>query len=287
MLRSLVMTTSHRTAGAILQLSFLLLAPRFSSPREEASPTLVGTVIELRGNWRIEGHGERLRAGQGVPAGGIVRPESIASEVSISIALLNGRYLAMHCQGANDIGCAHGLQIPTAYIEEGSGIPSMVRTVMNVLLERSPTEGNPFSSTIIRAGQESHRWELVIQVEQGKPARLDAVVSRIPAAEYTCEWSKVTGANASEQKPIRWDTQSGGPLLPIPVSGLYSVRFINEYREPVLDLALLATPSDSYPAINASFEHARRICADWSGPDAADSAHEFLRAYLISLAGKR
>src|SRR5438477_9537500 len=137
MLRLLVMAASARTAGVILELSFLFFAPGFSSPREEASPTLVGTVIELRGNWRIEGREDRLRAGQGVPANGILRPESLGSEVSISIALLNGRYLAMHCQGANDKVCAQGLQVPATYIEQGSRIRSIVQTVMNVLLEHA------------------------------------------------------------------------------------------------------------------------------------------------------
>jgi hypothetical protein len=271
----------------MLRLSFLLIAVRFGSPHQAASPTLVGTVIELRGNWRIEGREDRLQAGQGVPAGGIIRPESLGSEVSISIALLNGAYLGMHCHGANNKGCAQGLHVPAIYVEQSSRIGGIVQTVMNVLLERTPREGSPFSPTIIRAGRDSERCELVVRVEQGKPVHLDGAVSRIPASEYTCEWSKVTGVNASEQKPIRWDSRSGGPLLPIPAPGLYSVRFINEYREPVLDVALLATPSDSYPAVKASFEHARRACAEWSGPDAADSAHEFLRAYLISLAGKR
>src|SRR5205085_3399361 len=139
------------------------------------SPTLVGTVIELRGNWRVEGREDRLRAGQGVPASGILRPESLGSEVSISIALLNGRYLAMHCQGANDDVCAQGLQVPATYIEQGSRIRSIVQTAMNVLLEHAPTEGSPFSTTIIRAGRDSERRELVVQVNPGKPPHLDAV----------------------------------------------------------------------------------------------------------------
>ena len=270
-----------------LQLSFLFLAQAIGYTHEKPTPSQVGTVIELRGDWVVDRKTHPLRVGEGVPAGEVVRLQATGSDASISIVLLNGKYLGAHCRAPNLEACVNGVRIPATYVEGTPGIRNIVQTVMNVLWERTPQAGGPFSPTIIRAGGGYKRCELVMRLEQGKAALLDDAGWGVPAANYTVEWSDVTGQKPSEQTPIRWDGRDAGPLLPIRTAGLYSIRLVNEYREPVLDIALLAVPQDQYESIHESFERAKRVCAEWTGPDASDSQHEFLRAYLIALAGSR
>jgi hypothetical protein len=269
------------------RLSFLFLAQAFGYSHNLAIPSQIGTVIELRGNWIITGQADPLRLGGGVPAGAVVALQAAGSDASISIVLLNGKYLGMRCQASSLKACVQGLRIPATYIEGTSTVRKAVQTVMNVLWERPPEAASPFSPTIIRTGREYKRCELVAPIEEGKALPLDDAVFGMQAGNYTLEWSDVSGPKPSEQTPVRWDSRDARPLLPIRAAGLYSVRLVNEYREPILDIALLAVPLDRYNSINPEFERAKQMCAQWTGPGALDSQHEFLRAYLIALVGKK
>jgi hypothetical protein len=273
-----------RGATATTSLTFLFFVPLIGSLCQAATPGVVGTVIEVRGRWTIAGRQEFLRTGEAVTAGGILKPEAARSGSFIGIALLNGNYLAMQCKDTDDTPCLRGLQVPTTYVEGASGVGRIVQTVMNVLLDRARSGGSPFSATIIRAGSASDRKELLVRYEKGEPTHLGTAVSTLPLAEYAIEWTKLDDQGSTLPAPVRWHSSREKPMLTLPGPGLYSVRFRNEYREIAADIALLAAAPDSYSRANASFEHARKVCAEWTGPEAINSAHEFLRAYLISLA---
>jgi hypothetical protein len=244
----------------------------------------VGTVIALKGRWRIMRTREYIEAGQAVRAGDVLTSDTPRSDDSISVALMSGEYLGIRCNDAASTPCAAGLAIPMTKVEPNTSVRRIMAAVMSVLVDEHAKDGSPFSATIVRAGSDAQKKEMVIRYETDKPVDLSWAVVDLPKSDYVIEVSKLSNQSFDPLRPVRLDASREAPLVALNGRGLYWFRFRNEYREVALDVVVLASSADNFGAAANSFKQAQELAQEWSGPGAAASAKVFLRSYLMSLA---
>lgn len=269
--------------GGRIAVSCVLFAALLKPWAKAEKAEMVGTVLQIQGDWRTTEESPALRAGEGVSAGASIKTASGRKTDSLVVVLLNGQRLAAVCKADP---CTTALQLPDHSTETGVSFQHIVEAVKYVLLNRHPEVINAFSSTASR-GSNSLRSETVMAFNTGKALSLVSALRALPQGDYTLELIRAPDAKLLYDRNLQWDLSPEQSVVDVPAPGAYVVLLKDKYENTAGNVFLAVVAPAFYNNVKTSFEQARQMCAQWDGVDAADSAHLFLRAYLLALTAKQ
>jgi hypothetical protein len=238
----------------------------------------IGDVIEVRGDWRLANASSALLAGEGVPAGSVIKAPNPQRNDFLVVVLLNGVRLAARC---DETPCTPSLKIPEAYVNSSVSVQKVLDAVKFVLVNRREAITNAFVSSSSRGLFDEHR-EDVASLEEGNTISFTPAQLAPPEGSFRLELADAASAHFLHGQDVEIKAQGEPIRVSVPGPGNYLLRFKNSLDNLVLDMFVAVPMAKDHDKIEKSFEQAKEICAQW-GPAALDSSHYFLRAYLLSL----
>jgi hypothetical protein len=250
-----------------------------------ASPA--GFVLELRGEWRLEGAAAPLAVGSEVPAGGLLRngkPEA-RDAITIVAARTGKILLAKHCTAARD--CEGLMALPPAAQDNA---PDAIATLLEKVAARLRGSPSRYVATITRS--ERVISDAVVELAGGHLAMAPALAGMAPGT-YEVALRPLQCAGGRDCAPIelaseyRWDPAGSQPL---PARGVAPGLF--ELEAAPSTTAYLPQPSHAWVRVSsgerfardaAAYRAARELAAGWGSEAGPAVRQTFLRGVLASL----
>lgn len=247
-----------------------------------------GFVLDLRGEWRLEGATTALAVGSEVPAGGVLRAAKPETRPAITIvASSTGQILlAKKCAAAKD--CGGPVPVPVA--QAGSEAPG----AMAVLLEKvaARLRGSPtlYVATITRG--ERPVADAVLELADGRLALAPALGGSAPGTyEVALRPLPCPGGRECASLELgsnyRWNPASASPLeAPGVAPGLYELeltRAAPEYLPGPNTAWVRVSTGDRHAKDIAAWKAARDLVAGWGTAVDPATRQVFLRGVLASL----
>lgn len=280
------MLTFRSSRQARIHLAYFAVIVALISCTKNKGVQEIGAVLEVHGNWRMNGEQHRVLEGQAVPADAALEDVKVQTGDSISIVLLSGERIEAICDRDSDL-CTKGLHLPGMHANKSPEARQIVQAVKAVLLDHQPEIARSFSPTVSRGRSSAQDRESVFGFTPGAPVQVGSALVELPSYDSSIDEIEVTRAadNSSvvSTSPVSWD-ERGAAAITLPGPGCYVVQVVRDDDEVALNLYILAVRADSYQRTSASFEQARQICLKWDGHNREALTHKFLRAYLLSLA---
>jgi hypothetical protein len=251
-----------------------------------ASPA--GFVLELRGEWRLEGTTAALAVGSEVPAGGVMRNGKPTARDSITIvASRTGKLLlATKCAAARD--CEGPVAIPPAAAQdEAPGAMAALLEKVAARLRGSPTH---YVATITRS--ERVLSDAVVELAGGHLAMAPALAG-VATGIYEVALRPLPCPGGRDCAPIelasdyRWDPAAARPL---PARGVAPGLF--ELEATPSASAYMPQPSHAWVRVStgerfarnaAAYRAAQELVTGWGSEAGPAVRQTFLRGVLASL----
>jgi hypothetical protein len=237
----------------------------------------IGYVLEVEGDWSLNGSAESLTPGKKLPAAGAIRLRSNSSRAAISIADMNGKIIiSKNCAAQS---CARAFTLPR---QSSANVLGFFSSWMEWFFG-SPAK---YSAHRIRGGEIS---DGVLLTHDGKIDFTPVLATR---GEVYLRWRDVTKNDAGEwSKEVKVEKSENG-FAPLKTSdlkpGLYEVdllrKSVGEIYEPISTAWILVRDSSDYQKSLASFRRAVELTKNWDGKLKPETTRTFLQAYLDQLA---
>lgn len=250
------------------------------------SQQMVAHVLDVRGDWRMQGATAAVAGGQGLAPGARITAKSNRPGDSITIVRdedMSRQRVACDssttnpCRNPIDIGAASSAAQPA----QGQ-FSIMVNTALAVLLNKPPAIESHYALTLSRGSVTVQEWEDVVSLDPSRGFVLPAAPQDMPSGQYT-----VSIVRARDAAPVAQQTAlltSAGTWKPISLAapGLYEASIMNGDGEQVADAFLLVVPPAEYDGRRKDFDTMKGVAGSWTGPSAQADGHLFLRAFLLS-----
>ena len=249
-------------------------------------PQVVAHVLDVKGEWHIEGTPEPIAAGRGLFAGAKVAAGSNRQGDAITIVRDEDMSRTrVACDGTAVNPCQKPIVIQNSSSDIAVGhsqLKNIVQAAISVLLSRPPAIVNHYALTLSRGEGTVVESEAVIALDPTQGLVLPPAPEEMPAGTYTVSSSRV-GQTAS---PTARDAllASDGTWRPLPweESGLYEVSILSGDGQQISDMMLLVTSADRYSALKEKFDGLKNRTQTWTGPNARSDEHLFLRAFMLT-----
>lgn len=244
--------------------------------------TNVGYVMEMRGNWQLNGN-TSLRQSQKLPASGVISIKSPGRYDYIKIADLNG---TVRIEKKCTKDCEFKLPdapVKTSYLGE------LLSTIMGMIWSESP---NRYSAH--RSRSEEFK-DGIVKTDDGK-IDLSSLVK--PPENSFVQWRKISPK--AEEKHDDWSEPpvelTAGKNGAVVISaadlrpGLYEFKLIESLEssiEPPNTAWILVTSVKDYKQNVKSFEQVKELNKTLGEDIKPETAQMFIRAYLDHLARQR
>ncbi len=238
------------------------------------SGTSIGAVVEIEGEWRIDGHSELLLKGQGVPSGASVKADPNVGHQSISVVLANKTVLKASC---SDIPCIAALSMPQSIVDTDPSFQKIWKAVSLVLFNQDPHLARAYESTSIRGGK-APRTETIVGFNAAKMIELP-----VPDEAYRFLATKISDGSTTSDRSVSSAHSRPTIEIALPAAGAYLVSFTDRFHEEVSNILVIVAEPASVDLLQASYKAVQEACADWD----ANARDFFTRAYLISLTERR
>jgi hypothetical protein len=258
--------TTLRTRSACLGVFLSFMVP--SLPAVMAQ-TNVAYVLDIGGQWQVEGAGQNLQRGNSLRANARVRASATrGTSTFIIIANLNGNIIARkYCRDSG--ACDSPIQLPAA-----AAAPSLISRVFGTVISlwggNSSKYGTLGSRDAARALKEG-----VALLKDGQ-VDLTAALNTLPKDTYRLRFVTIPCVDLALCKtilgPVDVMWEPGKPAL-IPAgdlkSGLYEVQLLRKNAGPVVptekgtEAWVLVSPPANYDAQAAAFAAAKDLTKSW------------------------
>ena len=249
-------------------------------------PQMVAHVLDVKGDWHLDGTAGLVAAGQGLVAG--ARITATSNRQGDAITIVHDEDLSrvrIACDGSATNLCRNPIVVQgvsSAVVTGQSQLKSMVQAAISVLLNRPPAIANHYTLTLTRGKESVQESEAVVALDPAQGVVLPPAPAEMPAGRYS-----VSIALAGEKSPPAAQTvvlTSEGVWLPLALEapGLYDASIVNADEEQVADAMLLVVPAAQYQAKHEAFDAMKSRTATWTGPSARADEHLFLRGFLLS-----
>lgn len=247
-----------------------------------------GFVLDLRGEWRLEGASTTLAVGSEVPAGSVLRAVKPEARQAITIvASGTGQVLlAKKCVAAKD--CEGPIALPVA--SPGQAAPGAMAALLEKVAARLRGSPSQYVATITRG--ERPVADAVLELADAQLAMAPALAGCAPGTyQVALRPLKCPGgrdcATVELGDDYAWDPSSAKPLAaPGVVPGLYELELARvsvQYLPQPYTAWVRVSHGARHAEDAAAWQAARDLAARW-GPDVDPSARQaFLRGVLASL----
>ncbi len=247
-----------------------------------------GFVLDLRGEWRLEGATKALTVGSEVPAGSVLRAAKPEARQAITIvASGSGQVLlAKKCAAAKD--CEGPIPVP--FTRPGSDAPGALALLLEKVAARLRGSPSLYVATITRG--ERPVADAVLELANGKLAMAAALAGCAPGTyevalrPLSCSPGREC-ASRDLGDDYRWSPEAAMPLAaPGVVPGLYELelaRVSAQYLPQSYTAWVRISTGDRHARDAAAWQSARELAASW-GPEVDPATRQvFLRGVLASL----
>ena len=267
-----IVCASWFAAGAILCL-------------EAQQPRAVAHVLDVKGEWRVEGASGQVAAGEALNAG--ARIVAISGRPGDAITILHDEDMSRQhvaCDASASNPCRNPVAIGDPSSGEVSGsnqLKVMMQAAFAVLLGNPPAIASHYALTLSRGSDSVREMEGVAALNPGQGIVMPTPPEDMPAGIYTVSVAHA-GEPASTAEKTQLTSEGAWRPLPIEATGLYELTIANADQEKVADLMLLVTAQANYQAEQDRFAAMKKGTADWTGPEARADRHLLLRTFLLS-----
>ena len=270
----------------ILRAGSVLWCFAAATPGLHGQQQVVAHVLDVKGEWRLQGKTGLLAGGEGLIAGARITAGSNRAGDAITIVRdENMSRQRMICDGSATNPCRNPIVVEGASSAAPSGqsqLKNMVQTAIAVLLSRPPAIGSHYALTLTRGNETVREWEGVAVLDPAQGLTLPPAPEDMPAGRYTVSITRAGEASSGTEKEAVLTSEGVWRPVPLEATGLYEVAIASADGERVADVMLLVVPAAQYQATRAGFDEMKSRTATWSGPGARADEHLFLRAFLLS-----
>lgn len=259
----------------------LAIVPALGAQQQQ----VVAHVLEVAGDWRLQGATGPISAGQGLSAGARVTAES--NRTGDAITIVRDEDMSRICVPC-DSSTANPCRNPIVVADASAATPptqhpieNIVASAISILLSKPPEIENHFAVTLSRGAQDVQQLEGVIALDPAVGIVLPPAPANMPAGQYSISiWPPGKKSAATEQTAVLTSEGLWKPI-PFPAAGLFKASITNTRGEQIAEWMLLVVPQTRYLALRESFDAMRSRTAAWTGPGARNDEHLFLRAFLL------
>lgn len=258
-----------RFSGVLIVIGFAAISLAAQSP--------VGYVVEIEGNWVLNGS-NALSLGEKLPAAGSIRRQSSSRDDRITIADMRGNVLEPVSRNCGNGNCSGVITLPRQ-----ARASSLWNVAFDTVMEAIWGSPNRYSAHRSRSGEIS---DGVVKLTDGK-IDLSSVL-KIQGDQHL-RWrviSQKEDSAAEWTKPVKLEKTA---LVSGFQPGLYEINLVRSNGgnyEPVASAWILVATAADYEKAQASFRAAQELTKTWGDKVRPESMQLFLQASLDNLARK-
>jgi hypothetical protein len=247
---------------------------------------VVAHVLDVRGEWRLQGTAGQIAAGEALIAGARITAGS--NRVGDAITIVRDEDMSRQriaCDSSATNPCRNPIIVDGASSSAPTGqsqLKNMVQTAIALLLSKPPAIGSHYALTLTRGGETVQEWEGVAALDPGEGIVLPSAPADMAAGRYTVSIARAGDPSSATEQTAVLTSEGLWRSLPLKAAGLYEVSFTDADGEQVANEMLLVVPADQYQAMREEFGTMKSRTAAWTGPSARADEHLFLRAFLLS-----
>jgi hypothetical protein len=242
-----------------------------------AKTATAGVAWQVQGTWQVAGEGAPIRAGDAIQPASLLQPDDKVGDHSIVLLLPDGQRVLYEC--FTRVDCARGFRVPPLAAQPDAFALEMLARISAVLSAKNHSVSNGYHAG--PAAQMS-RDEAVAVLNAANHIQIAGLLTQLPKGRYTYDLRPL---NPTYPPQFHVMLEKTGPSidLALPASGLYDITITDALDTPRIDFFLDAIGPAQFPEFE-SFRHAKEVMAQWNEDYAGWPIHDFLRAYVESLA---
>ena len=242
-----------------------------------AKTTTAGVAWQVRGTWQAAGEGAPIRVGDAIQPASLLQPDDKVGGHSIVILLPDGQRLLYEC--FTKIDCARGFRVPPLVAQPNAFALEMLARIRAVLSAKNQSVSNGYHAGPVA---QMSRDEAVAVLNTANHVRIAGLLTELPKGRYSYDLRPLNPAYPPQFHLILEKT---APTIDfaLPAPGLYDITITDALDTPRINLFIAAIGPTQSPEFK-SFHHAGEVMEGWNEDYAGWPIHDFLRAYLESLA---
>jgi hypothetical protein len=242
-----------------------------------AKTATAGVAWQVQGTWQAAGEGAPIRTGDAIQPGSLLQPDDKVGGHSVVVLLPDGQRLLYEC--FTRVDCARGFRVPPLAAQPNAFALEMLARIRAVLSAKNHSVSNGYHGG--PAAQMS-RDEAVAVLNATSHVRIAGLLTELPKGRYTYDLRPLNPAYPPQFHLILEKTAPTIDLA-LPAPGLYDITITDALDTPRINLFIAAIGPAQSPEFK-SFRHAGEVMEEWNEDYAGWPIHDFLRAYLQSLA---
>jgi hypothetical protein len=244
----------------------------------------VAHVLDVKGDWRLDGGGTPVTSGQGLTPG--ARVLAASRKLGDAITILHDEDMSrvhVDCDGSSSGSCGTPIVVQgnVSTVAGQSQFKNMVQAALSILLSKPPAINNSYALTMTRGMRPPRLSEAVIALDPKQGIVLPAAED-MAAGTYSISIRRAGEKTPAKVLSGQLTTEGVWRPLPWDSTGVFDISIDDSGGKRIAAMTALVTPADRYPAVQADFDAMKARTADWSGPNARSDERLFLRAFLLS-----
>jgi hypothetical protein len=250
---------------------------------QQAQP--VANVLDVAGNWKLEGQQGPVKAGQPLYAGSKLSTAAYNYDNSITIVQnSDASRKRIACENSPNNPCLNPIVVNSSADPQASQFRTLLTSALNLLLGNPPAIANHYSATIGRGKYIVVEREDVASLNGGKGFSLTGMIPALPAGTYSVD----TTSNDEKAPLVSAQVATGSDgswqsVLPLTVPGLYMISVKDVDGERRADLVILFVEAAEYSKARQTFDAVKERTSNWQGANAQADEHTLLRVVLLAM----
>ena len=242
-----------------------------------AKTATAGVAWQVQGTWQAAGEGAPIRTGDAIQPGSLLQPDDKVGGHSVVVLLPDGQRLLYEC--FTRVDCARGFRVPPLAAQPNAFALEMLARIRAVLSAKNHNVSNKYHPG---SAAQISRDEAVAVLNGGNHVRIAGLLTELPKGRYTYDLRPLNPAYPPQFHLILEKTAPTIDLA-LPAPGLYDITITDALDTPRINLFIAAIRPAQSPEFK-TFRRAGEVMEEWNENYAGWPIHDFLRAYLESLA---
>jgi hypothetical protein len=245
----------------------------------------VAHILDLKGNWQVNGRPSQAKSGQALYAGADVSIQDAAGGDFITI-LRDRDFVRLPFVCPRQ--CREPIRVQPDSTSKGPSVLQALKVdygaAMNLLLNKQPAIASASATPMSRTISTTTIAEDVLTYDPTQGISLSNTLTKLPAGSYTISAVAVGDEHKAVSQTLTHFEEGGWQSFQIsPGFGIYRVYVDDANQTAVADLLLLLVPRSQYIEKRGIFDAVKSRTATWEGMNARSDEHRLLRAVLLEL----
>jgi len=245
-------------------------------------PQMAAHVLDVKGDWRLGG-AAAVSAGQGLVAGAKITPASNRPGDAITVVRdedMSRTHVV--CDGSATNPCRNPLVVPGNVAASQSELKNIVQAAISVLLSKPPAISSHYALTLTRGETTVQESEAVVALDSEQGIVLPPAPEDMPAGPYAVSIARAGEKPSPAVQTLQLTSEGTWRPFQWNAPGLFELSLFNADGAQVADLMLLVALPAQYQAQREAFNAMKSRTATWTGTNARQDEHLFLRSFLLS-----